>query len=774
MIIEKIIIKSFGLITDMTLDFSESVNVIEGQNESGKSTIASFIKYMLYGFDENDTGEGISERRKRISWTSGIAQGSMYVRVKDKRYLINRSTTPTEGEDSERRTYKEESSIIDLDTGAPAFGKRAAGQVFFGVDRDLFDNTAFIGSIGNPEIDEESVQDSIENILFSANERVNNQRAATKIAEKMYALLGEGGASGAIVDLATRESELMAKLEESDKDNHSILHKEAELHDIRERRAEAEQRQMKLYELDTCYGNVKMIEAYDRLHVIETDAEKSSVEYDQFIEDNTVNGFVPDEQYFIDLQIARRGVSEAYHSLGDAQDAYSEQRRVIGITKEIENAIKVSDENGGEAAILESAQLEVKNKLKFAAGAIGCALACIAAIVTLIVVPIEWVRILVGIVGGAALIGAGALAFMFVRSHKALVRLQSLFTTTTFDDLKGKLAVITEARNRRDAMMLANERAKEAVERARERYEQAKDILVELIEKWGEEPPASDLSDFLDKLEYKVKTFLDVKSSLYESKKNYEVAVQEQRRHLEGRSEIDVRAQVSPLKRKALNGINHDDIISGIAETKVKIAEEERLAFEVDSELALLKARAGDPGEYYSRIHAVASRREELQSKHKAFFMAHQAIMSASDNLRAEISPRLGEYATFLMEIMTDNKYSDFDVTNSLDVSFTNPKGEKTDVDFLSGGTKELAYVAVRAALIDMLYTEKPPICFDETFAHQDNTRARSMMRGIKQLSDEGCQSFIFTCRARESAIASEMIPGAGVFKLSVVDEDKA
>ena len=54
MVIEKIIIKSFGLINDMTLEFSDKVNVIEGQNESGKSTIAAFIKYMLYGFDEAD------------------------------------------------------------------------------------------------------------------------------------------------------------------------------------------------------------------------------------------------------------------------------------------------------------------------------------------------------------------------------------------------------------------------------------------------------------------------------------------------------------------------------------------------------------------------------------------------------------------------------------------------------------------------------------------------------------------------------------------------
>ena len=51
MIIERIEIKSFGQLTDTTLEFSDTINIIEGQNEAGKSTIAAFIKYMLYGFE---------------------------------------------------------------------------------------------------------------------------------------------------------------------------------------------------------------------------------------------------------------------------------------------------------------------------------------------------------------------------------------------------------------------------------------------------------------------------------------------------------------------------------------------------------------------------------------------------------------------------------------------------------------------------------------------------------------------------------------------------
>ena len=159
-------------------------------------------------------------------------------------------------------------------------------------------------------------------------------------------------------------------------------------------------------------------------------------------------------------------------------------------------------------------------------------------------------------------------------------------------------------------------------------------------------------------------------------------------------------------------------------------------------------------------------------ARHKAYFIAHKTIESATDNLRSRISPRLGEYATSLMGIMTDRKYTGFDVNGGLEVSYTDQSGVMRKVDFLSGGTRDLAYIAVRMALIDMLYTEKPPIVFDESFAHQDNLRARSMMKALKFLADDGYQSFIFTCRGREATLAKEIDSSSRVFKLSVgIDE---
>ena len=207
---------------------------------------------------------------------------------------------------------------------------------------------------------------------------------------------------------------------------------------------------------------------------------------------------------------------------------------------------------------------------------------------------------------------------------------------------------------------------------------------------------------------------------------------------------------------------------------KAEIAEQDRIAFNIENELFSLKARAGDPADLYARIAAIDKRLEELRLSHKAYFIALSAIENASDNLRAEISPRLAEYSTSLMEIMTNKKYNSFEISDGLKVSFKDADGTERSVDFLSGGTRDMTYIAVRMALIDMLYDEKPPVIFDESFAHQDNLRARSMMAGLSKLATEGVQSFVLTCRAREGVLAKEIVAGSGVYKLSVIDEEFA
>ena len=46
-------ITEFGGLSDFKLDLRGGLNIIEGGNESGKSTVLLFIMYMLYGLPKS-------------------------------------------------------------------------------------------------------------------------------------------------------------------------------------------------------------------------------------------------------------------------------------------------------------------------------------------------------------------------------------------------------------------------------------------------------------------------------------------------------------------------------------------------------------------------------------------------------------------------------------------------------------------------------------------------------------------------------------------------
>lgn len=770
MIIEKINIKSFGMIKDSSFEFSDTINVIEGSNEAGKSTIAAFIKYMLYGFDAEDEKNGeLLERPKRLNWETGIAEGSMTVKVKDKKYLITRRCERTESVG--RPSYKEENSIIDLDTGAPAFGKMAAGEVFFGVDKELFENTAFVGQIGDSSINRGSVKESIENILFSGNEKINNQRAASRVADKMETYLHKTGGGGAIYDLERRSSEFYEKFKRSDEDNKEILAKEAKLHEIKSEREQEIKNEAKLTELDRCYENMQIIRAFDELHDNEKKADEKAEEYAAYVSRNTRAGFAPTGKYLTDLTVFRRGVDDSYRALIDAESEYERAKNAVGITREIENAISYSDTLGGEAEVKKKIDNVTKDNVK------NIVFSSLAALVFLASLVIEVVakgvlahvafRIIFGVFAAAAVGSGFYLLLRFLQNKKALSELQDKFSTSDLENLKKKLTVIAEARAKRDSVLNAIENARIAVERGKEDWARAKENLAAAVTLWGGEIPTEKPNEYLDKLEEKLRAYLDEEARLRSEKCELEIIVREARKQLAGKSEVNIRAQVSPLKRKVLSEIDHEGILEGIKLCRERIAELLVEAELVENELSTLKMRATDPAALYSKMQANDAKIAELRQEYEAHKLAFDSIMKASENLREEISPRLGEFSTELMSLMTDKKYTSLDVNDGLKVSFIANDGEKKSVDFLSGGTRDLTYIAVRMALIDMLYTEKPPVAFDESFAHQDNIRARSMMKAVAALASEGHQSFIFTCRQREAAIAREFEKKTEVFRLS-------
>ena len=92
MTFESLYIKSFGKLSGKSITFADGVNIIEGGNESGKSTICAFIHFIFYGLPPK-----AQDKLRYISWESSLAAGSITVKDATGRYRIEREVVCATG-----------------------------------------------------------------------------------------------------------------------------------------------------------------------------------------------------------------------------------------------------------------------------------------------------------------------------------------------------------------------------------------------------------------------------------------------------------------------------------------------------------------------------------------------------------------------------------------------------------------------------------------------------------------------------------------------------
>lgn len=68
--IKNIKINHYGNLENRDIHLANSINIIYGRNESGKSTLLSYIKNILYGISKNKSGKEVSDYERYKPWTT--------------------------------------------------------------------------------------------------------------------------------------------------------------------------------------------------------------------------------------------------------------------------------------------------------------------------------------------------------------------------------------------------------------------------------------------------------------------------------------------------------------------------------------------------------------------------------------------------------------------------------------------------------------------------------------------------------------------------------
>ncbi|MCF0145766.1 MAG: AAA family ATPase [Eubacterium sp.] len=132
-------IENFGKLQDMDLDFREGIHVVLEENGWGKSTLASFLLVMFYGFANEKKRSTLENERKRFApWQKGIYGGSVTFSSGNTLYRIERLFGVRDASEDEIHVY-------DAETNLPVKGfSGVPGEQLFSIDRDSFIRTVFI------------------------------------------------------------------------------------------------------------------------------------------------------------------------------------------------------------------------------------------------------------------------------------------------------------------------------------------------------------------------------------------------------------------------------------------------------------------------------------------------------------------------------------------------------------------------------------------------------------------------------------------------------
>lgn len=237
-------VENFGVLKDYKLELSDGVNLLYEENGWGKSTLAVFIKAMLYGLpatskrslDEN-------ERKKYTPWQGGAFGGSLEFECANGSYRVERFFGAKESAD----TF----SLYDLSTNKPSSAYSASlGEELFGIDADGFERSVYLSQRFLADKGESpSISARLGSLLDDVDDMGSYEDAmlALEKRRKFYVLTGN---RGAIADTEQARLAAQGELERCRRVEQSMREREAELSEcltrIRELQAASEKTRTEL------------------------------------------------------------------------------------------------------------------------------------------------------------------------------------------------------------------------------------------------------------------------------------------------------------------------------------------------------------------------------------------------------------------------------------------------------------------------------------------------------------------------------------------------
>ncbi len=721
---------NFGKLSEKEFDFSDGLNIIYGKNEAGKSTLSAYMKYVLYGFS-SQKGRSVdsNDKTKYMPWDSDVISGSATVENGGQTLRI------------ERRTGAKNSLKITDAAGKELLFGKEPGEEFFGLDEAAFSKMAYIRQNDISADKMSNLSDIVQNAVYSADETVDIEKARKKLSDFRNVYRAKVGKKGKCFELEEKIRGLRYDFDKASELHKALLSAEAKL---AETRAKIKSNEEKAKNLEKELENIKGYEAsliIDKILNAKRELEKAADEFEAARKNVTFSGKTLSGENISLLMSANSSLSRAKEELDGANEAYEKAKLALSAS-ETEDPIlakisgrDISDIRETEKSV-ERAVSSKKNFLIFGAVTLFAALLFV---IGYFAIPLPELKSYLLVMGLCFTVATAVFGALFFLSSKKLLMLLEESGFETAAELEEFVTIYPQAKEKIAEKEAHLRVISEELSRKKEKYEHEKTAFDSLISHMGNGVDIENADEVISELKEAFDLFVTKENEFKKCESIYDTFLSTNDLH--ALSEAADKFTHTP-ERDTKTVMREYEFFKKANENLVEV--EKQYIKQAASPASAVRK----PSEILAERQATEALLEKAIEKADAAELALAALEAACDDLKGGISPRIAEKSGEFFSLFTDGKYPSLEVSGEFGVGVTHG-GIIRDSGYLSRGTADTAYLALRLSLCENLFRENPPLVLDEVFAYIDDERLEKMLSFLVKLSEK-YQIFLFTCHERE------------------------
>lgn len=738
--IEELNLQAFGKFKNKQIELKEGINLIYGENESGKSTIFKFIEGIFYGFAKSGAQRRTTlDFEKYRPWTGSEYKGSIVLN-NGYSFRIMRNFDKYELDFYNMTTGENLSSTSELNKFAKI---KQPGVYLFDVESSVFRNSFFIGQLESKLGSEVvALKHSLENFATSGGEKYSLIDAVENLEKKRDDLGRESRKTSPIGKLyqqiellKSKKNELKINLSKYEEIKSEYLELKQSLYEQRKfvrnlKLSDDQKNYLKIKKIMNSRENLgRVISDTDYENLIEIDREYSKIE-------SRLN----EERNCIDVVCEYDDIEKDYIEFKKLCNRIDELNR-NNFSKEIE--LLNHD--------LIVSKTEVNRLKAYMLIALGMAfLSIFGAIYTR--------RFYIGIVAIPILFFA-YLKFNPYRMKKAAMdRIED-----RINDYMKKSSVKTKEKREMDDIFSVYMRKYRL-----NSFEELREFFEDEISKLNKMEIEKDVRNEIEEnlrieLEKKLENF---NLKIAELERNYSLSFNELREKYlsdEGKSLIQDIKNSESIIEHILNGRDIEDLNHNIEVVDGNLFEEESVLEELEAKFIELSGKMSINDANFHKLTEVDEELSILENKLQELEDNQGAIHRAIDVLKEIYSqnkevflPKIVGFMTEFIKDITSGKYDRIVVDEKFNIVVEDrASGKMIEVDKLSNGTVDQLYLGLRLAISEIMY-KNAPVVLDDHFIQYDDLRCKETLRFLSKYSDKK-QIIIFGAMNREAKILDDM-----------------